>query len=434
MARIIINEGAGPQPVDLDGLVVLGSNPSCDVVLSHGSALGSRVELKPLRFGYRVTVVKGDASINGGVREMADLEHNDQIQIGDVLVIYKQPEGDDFQPGDGSSGRTVLADGSEEFELLREDAPAEELSDAEVMAMTGMTAPAEPELEELELLEDVELEELPELEPMRSAAEAEGLDDALVRAKHKRLEAMRRVQLAKAGESPDGPDLSEPGALDVVAGLDEDGVSTLESLEWSAGLTDATVPEIMARAQEIVAEREAERLAAEAAAAEAAAAEAAAAEAAAAEAAAAEAAEAAAAEAAAAEAAAAEAAAAEAAAAEAAAAEAAAAAAAAEAAELESLDELEELDELESLDELEVLADALAPPVPAFVPSAAPGAPQPVAAAASAPALTGAGPLPTGSLAPRPLPPGGVPFSRPLPPGMRVPNHLPPAHPGRAPA
>ena len=250
-------------------------------------------------------------------------------------------------------------------------------------------AQASEELEELDLLEDFEeleeLEVLEEIEP-RHAHETVGMDDAMVRARRKRLEALRRVRLARDGDFAPLPDLSEAGALDVVKALDESGAaSELEAFESSAGLGDRTVSQLL---EEVETRRRDAVAAAEAA----------------------EAAEAAAAEAAAAEAAAAEAAAAEAAAAEAAAAEAAAA-------EAEALD-LEDLEELEVLEDFEDLT-----PVTADTP-AAPSAPEPVLSA----------PRPVLSQGVRPVPAGGVPFARPLPPGRPAPTYLPPLHPGRRPA
>lgn len=414
MARLIINEGNGPQARELSGVVSLGSNPNCDVVLSHRSAMGVRLELKPLKFGYRAQVIKGSVSLNGKALDMADLDHNDQLQVGDVLLLYKQPEGEAFSPGLG--GRS--ADSSQVLELLPEDAVSEELSDADVLAMAGLE-PLEPE-------EELSLELLDELPPERHASEAAGLDDALVRARHKRLEALARVQRAKRGGSPDGPDLSAPGALDAVAALNADAVADLESLEWSQNLGEASVPEILARARELAhayaarqaeqaARAEAERLAAEEAArlaAEQAAEEAArlAAEHAAEE-------------------------------AERLAAEEALRVAAAEAArveaerlaaEAEAAAELEELPELEALDELEPLTELdefELTPLPAVGAAAAVAASVGAATTRAPAALNLTGPNP-----PRPLPPEGVRFRRPLPPGHRAPAFLPPLHPGRAPA
>ena len=405
MARLIINEGDGPRTVELQGVLSVGSNPGCDIVLGHHTAIGVRAELKPLRFGYRVSIAKGELLVNGRATEMADLEHNDTLKVGEVLILYKQPEGEAFDPSGGA--RAAGAGPGGPVELLRDEVAADELSDADVLALAGLAPLDEPleELDELELLEDDALEELEvlgeleELGPERHAHETQGLDDALLRAKHKRLEALRRLKSAKRGGSAEGPALSAPGALEAVAALDDEGVAELEGLEWSQGLTEASVPEILERARQVVAEREAERLAAERAAA--AEAERLAAE----RAAAAEAERLAAEQAAGAEA-------------ERVAAEQAAAAEAERAAAELELEELEELDELE----LE--------PVPASAPGLGlGGAPSIRAPAPRVDPQVFASPNP-----PRPLPPGGVRFRRPLPPGHRAPAFLPPVHPGSPPA
>ena len=86
MARIIVNEGGGPQSYELSGIVTVGSNPSCDVVLTHPSTLGFRLKLKPLKYGYRARLVKGDLVHNERPCDMADLDHNDTMRVGDVLA------------------------------------------------------------------------------------------------------------------------------------------------------------------------------------------------------------------------------------------------------------------------------------------------------------------------------------------------------------
>lgn len=408
MARLIVNEGAGPRPVELSGERSLGSNPACDVVLTHPTALGTRVVLKPLRFGYRATAVKGQLLVNGQPRELADLEHNDQLRIGEVLVIYKQPEGEAFRPEGGAP-----ADGPVELELLPDAEPAAELSEAELRELAG---------EELPLLEDAE--------PVRRAAEVVGLDEALQRSRWKRLEALRRLQVARAGGAPEGPDLAAPGALDAVAALDADAVAALESMEWSQGLMDAPIPLILERARDTATAKAAEsaeaaRRAAEQAEAERRAAEAErqVAERAAAERAAAERAEAerlAAAEAAARAAAEAETRAAEAARDDALrrATEDAERARLAEAppadVELEVLETLDTLEPLEALDTLDLV-------------ELTPWGDGPLVASAATAGAAAGGPR-------RPLPAGGVRFTRPLPPGHRAPRFLPPVHPGRPPA
>ncbi|MCB9896521.1 MAG: hypothetical protein H6825_00830 [Planctomycetes bacterium] len=218
MASLIINEGSGPRSVDLRGPVVIGSNPSCDVVLDHPTATGSRVELQPKRFGYRVTKLKGDLLVNEQAADMADLEHNDTLRIGEVLLLYKQPEGDAF---DGSAAPSaarveVLPDG-------QEDEIVDDLLDAE-----------------LEALEPADLS---------ASAPPPALDDALERARLKRLEALRRLQLAEHGAPIDElPDLAAPGALLEAAALDVDEERALEALAHEHGLEEAAFKEILAAA------------------------------------------------------------------------------------------------------------------------------------------------------------------------------------------
>lgn len=461
MAKFIINEGLGPRTVDLQGTLSLGSNPLCDVILESSTALGCRCEMRPLRWGYRVLKVKGDLFVNERSIEMADLDHGDTLRVGDVLLLYKQPEGDDFDGADSAGTEQLESVALEELsmdalELIDESAvvaepeprregdafqrgrwkriealrrlslarqgalgwiptlskpgaldlaaeldasggaaewdayeQSEGLQDKtlrELVLLIDETLATVPrakapevleELEELEVLEILDV--LEEIEP-RHAHETAGLDDAMVRARHKRLEALRRVRLARDCVFEEWPELSAPGALDVVRALDQEGsASELEVFETSAGLGDSTLSQLHSEVEE-------RRVAA----AEAAAAEAAEAEAAA-----------------------------EAAAAEAAAEAAAAEAAAAEAAAAEAEAAAELLPELELLEELDIVE-----PGALSLSGAAPSAPTPLVTA----------PQPLLSQGVRPLPPGGVRFTRPLPPGRSAPTHLPPLHPGRMPA
>ncbi|GJM21698.1 MAG: hypothetical protein DHS20C15_16130 [Planctomycetota bacterium] len=390
MARIIVNEGAGPRSIELLGMVTVGSNPSCDVVLEHPSALGVRVELKPLRFGYRVKLIKGELKLNDSSCEMADLDHNDALQIGEVMLLYKQPEGAGFEPVTTPSEVTP-----EGLELLDD---LEELPELEIVE----------ELDELEELEELQLEELepervrgvveeidlrPEAPDDTRAAPAQpdpGLEEALLRARWKRLEMLRRLKRAQQGELESYPDLRDPGALSAVQQLDLEGrTESLEKFEVEQQLEEASLPEL---AERVEAARAAGLQQVEDAAAKAAA--------------------------------------------ERAAAEAAQAEEALEELEELPLDELEELpleEELEELPELELTEAAPAAALGAAAASAsprdtAPRAPQPSAPAPArdlAPAASAAPPAGV-----RPLPPEGIRWERPLPPGRRGPTFLPPVHPG----
>jgi len=387
MARIIVNEGSGPRVVELQGLVTVGSNPSCDVVLAHESALGVRIELKPLRFGYRAKLIKGEARLNESSFEMADLDHNDTLHVGEVMLLYKQPEGAEFAPPAAApvtpEGLELLDDLDElpelELEALEEVDDLEELPELDVLE----ELPAEPAARRRGAVEEIDL--VPE-RPAEPAQPDPGLEEALLRARWKRLEMLRRLQRVQAGELESYPDLRDPGALDIAQQLDLEGrAAPLEQLEADEQLTEASLPELAERVEQA---RAAAKQAADAHAAE-----------------------------------------------SAAVAAAAAAAAVGDQADeaLEELEELplDELDELEPLEELEALPELELEPVdePAAVS---------VAAAATArddapraPEREPASAAPSGaSGGVRPLPPEGIRWRRPLPPGRRGPTYLPPVHPG----
>ena len=99
--------------------------------------------------------------------------------------------------------------------------------------------------------------EVEEAEPRR-AKHSRGLDDALVRARHKRLEALRRVRLARAGEFPDLPELSADGALDLARSHEANGsLAELETFEASEHLHDKSLNELLAEVAELKARAEA---------------------------------------------------------------------------------------------------------------------------------------------------------------------------------
>jgi len=283
MARIIINEGTGPRDVPLSGVVVLGSNPSCDVVLEHDSAIGCRVELKPLRWGYRAQCVKGEMLVNEEPAEMADLEHNDTLRVGDVMVLYKQPESaEEFAAGAVAAPATAEPAPEEESataEVASEEEPAaavgslEEELDALSLEADDDTLDLEGfDLDEAATSEDdpfAELEpesglfeelapEPAEPEPAPSEDVSAEFDLTIQRARWKRLEALRRLRLVREGSDEIFIDISKPKALEEVAALDEKGeVADLEAYEDEQGLTEKTVAELLAMGEEACAAREA---------------------------------------------------------------------------------------------------------------------------------------------------------------------------------
>jgi hypothetical protein len=234
MASIIVNQGAGPVPYELEGTVVLGSNPSCEVVLEHPTALGCRVELKPLRWGYRVVLVKGDMQLNEESCELADLEHNDTLRIGEVMVLYKQPEGAEVFAGAALPEELPELEALEEFESLEE-------------------------LEPLSVHEDVDdLEQLPELEALPEPSQE--LDVAVDRAHWKRLEALRRVREARAGSMEFFPDIAKDRVLDDSRQMEESGAAAeLFAYEEQHDLADKTVKQLLdlAAVAQVETEREA---------------------------------------------------------------------------------------------------------------------------------------------------------------------------------
>ncbi len=65
MARLIINEGQGPRPLELrEQQTTLGGSADCDIVLRHESASGRRVRLETTATGHRAVVVSGDVLLN----------------------------------------------------------------------------------------------------------------------------------------------------------------------------------------------------------------------------------------------------------------------------------------------------------------------------------------------------------------------------------
>jgi len=495
MASLIVNQGDGPVPHPLKGLVVLGSNPGCDIVLQHPTALGSRVELKPLRFGYRVVRVKGELQLNEQACDMADLEHNDTLRLGEVMLLYKQPEGaEGFAAASGSDGGQAAAAGAARG--TADEVP--ELAGLEPLDATDDLPQLEAleELDELEGLESLDaIEGLEELEPLESLESLTGraagggrvrgpveeidlaasvheptppspaLDEAYERAHWKRLEMLRRLSEARAGNTQEWPALHADGALASVQALSEQAQAELLAWEQSEGLVEASLRGLQqqveraqreaARAERAARARERE----EAARRQAAEREAAAREAAAREAAAREAAEREAAER--------ERLAREQAEQERVERERAAAAA------LEALPELEPLEPepLATLEDLEPLTDLqpLAAPASSAPTGRAPTRPERAGSAgqraasrpsraaprppapAQAPGPTDLRPtafspaawqFPSSLPAPpalppadsRPLPAGGVRFRRPLPPGHRAPTYLPPVRPAGSPS
>lgn len=401
MARIIVNDGTGPRSIELEGLVALGSNPSCDIVLEHPSALGARLELKPLKFGYRAKLIKGEAALNEAHFELADLDHNDTLRVGEVLILYKQPEGADFVvPAALPVGLELLDDPVEELEELEELGELEELEELEELPELDVVEEAH-EVEEIDLLAVAKAEAAPVV-PDAS------FEEALLRARWKRLELLRRLQEVEDGEVDEFPELSEAGALDEVQHLDMEGrAGPLERYSTEHELDDLSLPELGARVTAALAARAA-----------------------------------------------------------------AAASPAAEESTDEAPEELTPLDtpeDLEQLEELETLDELPAEPEPAVSEPEAPAVPEPieeleltdleplepepapeaiagvVAGAAAAGALVGAAassstpaaaqPAAAAARADapagvRPLPPEGIRWKRPLPPGRRAPSYLPPARPG----
>jgi len=156
---------------------------------------------------------------------------------------------------------TAKAAETAEIEAAAEAEAAETAEAAEAAAAAKAAAAAEAEaivLEELEELEELdELDEIEEIEP-RHAKDAAGLDDALMRARHKRIEALRRVRLARAGEFPDLPELSANGALDLARSHEADGsLNELEAFEASEHLHDKSLIELLAEVAELKAVAEA---------------------------------------------------------------------------------------------------------------------------------------------------------------------------------
>jgi len=98
-SRIIVNEGAGPRPVDLVvPRLIVGGSPDCDVRLRAAPAAGIEFVLEAKAGRHRVVRLLGELFLNEEPCDVADLLHNDTLRAGDSLILYKNPTARRVEP------------------------------------------------------------------------------------------------------------------------------------------------------------------------------------------------------------------------------------------------------------------------------------------------------------------------------------------------
>jgi hypothetical protein len=225
MARIIVNEGAGPRSIALSAKrIVVGSNPICDVILAHPSALGVRFTIEGVADGHRVEVIKGVVLHNEKEVTSALLAHNDTLRVGESMVLFKEAAlagtGSAALPPDVGRARDVHTDRSAgllDAQPPVEDVTVDEAPAAQPRAEAGPGTEALDELDEVaELEESEELEELEELEEPEAPEESEALD-ALGPASRTLIEdelPLQSVMLDEDADEDAEEDTGEEGAPD----------------------------------------------------------------------------------------------------------------------------------------------------------------------------------------------------------------------------
>ncbi len=191
MQRIIVNEGRGPRPQDLrGGRLTIGATPDCDVVLGHPGAQGSQFVIEGTATGHRVVVLLGAVLLNEKPCDVADLQHNDTLRVGDSMVLYKNPDAR-LPAAARPAGPSVP---------VQPEAPDEPEAPGEPQALDELK-----ELEQLEALETLEelaeLDELDELDELEELAELEELEEP---------EEPEELETPEAPEEPEAR--VEPGA------------------------------------------------------------------------------------------------------------------------------------------------------------------------------------------------------------------------------
>jgi hypothetical protein len=197
MARIIVNEGEGPRSIALSAeRTVVGSNPKCDVVLRHDSALGVRFAIERTPDGYRVDVIKGVVLLNETETRSAQLAHNDTLRIGESMVLFKEADragtgSAALQPDVGRIASHPPPGALDELPALEDvTAPGPVGATATPQAPPApATADGPPDLDAADALEPFaaleeaealdELEQLEELDDLEELEELEELDEVV---------------------------------------------------------------------------------------------------------------------------------------------------------------------------------------------------------------------------------------------------------------
>ena len=92
MARIIVNEGEGPRPVDLVvSRLVIGGSSDCDLRLRHPATAGAEFVVEAVAGGHRVVRLRGELLLNEEPCEVARLQHGDTLRVGESMILYKNP-------------------------------------------------------------------------------------------------------------------------------------------------------------------------------------------------------------------------------------------------------------------------------------------------------------------------------------------------------